>query len=67
MNAKDMYGNYTMDVIATCAFATKTNIHKELGQSFCSKCEKNIQFQSCQIDPDDGIAHICDQAIKLAQ
>ena len=29
MDVKVVYGNYTMDVIATCAFATKTNAHKE--------------------------------------
>jgi cytochrome P450 family 6 len=29
MDAKDMYGNYTMDVIASCAFATKTNSFKD--------------------------------------
>ncbi|CAG2171744.1 unnamed protein product [Oppiella nova] len=34
MNAKDMYGNYTMDVIATCAFATKTGAHNTLDSPF---------------------------------
>ncbi|CAG2165468.1 unnamed protein product [Oppiella nova] len=34
VNVKDLYGNYTMDVIATCAFATKTNVHKELDNPF---------------------------------
>ncbi|CAG2118439.1 unnamed protein product, partial [Medioppia subpectinata] len=29
MNAKEMFGNFTMDVVATCAFATKTNIHND--------------------------------------
>ncbi|CAG2108004.1 unnamed protein product, partial [Medioppia subpectinata] len=28
VDVKDMYENYTMDVIATCAFATKTNVYK---------------------------------------
>ena len=34
VNVKDMYGNYTMDVIATCAFATKTDVHKALDNPF---------------------------------
>ncbi|CAG2106541.1 unnamed protein product [Medioppia subpectinata] len=33
-NVKDLYGNYTMDVIATCAFATKTNAHKDPNNPF---------------------------------
>ncbi|XP_054160994.1 cytochrome P450 3A21-like [Oppia nitens] len=34
VNIKDMYGNFTMDVIATCAFATKTNTHKDPNNPF---------------------------------
>ncbi|CAG2117164.1 unnamed protein product, partial [Medioppia subpectinata] len=34
IDVKDMYGNYTMDVIATCAFATKTDVHKSLDNPF---------------------------------
>ncbi|CAG2169564.1 unnamed protein product [Oppiella nova] len=34
VNVKDLYGNYTMDVIATCAFATKTDVHKALDNPF---------------------------------
>ena len=34
VNVKDAYGNYTMDVIATCAFATKTNSHKDPNNQF---------------------------------
>ncbi|CAG2171743.1 unnamed protein product, partial [Oppiella nova] len=34
INVKDMYGNYTMDVIATCAFATKTGAHNTLDSPF---------------------------------
>ncbi|CAG2102957.1 unnamed protein product [Medioppia subpectinata] len=34
INAKDMFGNFTMDVIATCAFATKTNTHKDPNNPF---------------------------------
>ncbi|CAG2164302.1 unnamed protein product [Oppiella nova] len=33
-NMKELYGNYTMDVIATCAFATKTNAHKDPNNPF---------------------------------
>ncbi|CAG2111767.1 unnamed protein product [Medioppia subpectinata] len=34
INLKDMYGNYTMDVIATTAFATNTDVHKSLDNPF---------------------------------
>ncbi|CAG2169563.1 unnamed protein product, partial [Oppiella nova] len=34
VNVKDLYGNYTMDVIATCAFATKTDVYKALDNPF---------------------------------
>ncbi|CAG2102955.1 unnamed protein product, partial [Medioppia subpectinata] len=29
VNVKTLYGQYTMDVISTCAFATKTNTYKD--------------------------------------
>ncbi|CAG2178733.1 unnamed protein product, partial [Oppiella nova] len=34
INVKDMFGCYTMDVIANCAFATKTNTHKDPNDPF---------------------------------
>ena len=40
INAKDMFGNYTMDVIATCAFGTKTDIHNELDSPFVANARK---------------------------
>ena len=40
VNVKDIYGNYTMDVISTCAFATKTNIHEELDNPFVVNARK---------------------------
>ncbi|CAG2172232.1 unnamed protein product [Oppiella nova] len=34
VNVKDLYGAYTMDVITTCAFSTKTDVHKALDNPF---------------------------------
>ncbi|CAG2104891.1 unnamed protein product, partial [Medioppia subpectinata] len=44
LNAKDMYGNYTMDVIATCAFATKTDVHKNLDSLFVLNARRVFNF-----------------------
>ena len=44
INAKDMYGNLTMDVIARCAFATKINVHKELDSPFVVNARKVFNF-----------------------
>ena len=40
INVKLAYGNYTMDVIATCAFATKTNSHKDPNNPFILSAQK---------------------------
>ena len=44
INAKDMYGKYTMDVIASCAFATKTNIFKVADSPFVLNARKAFNF-----------------------
>ncbi|CAG2121528.1 unnamed protein product, partial [Medioppia subpectinata] len=40
VNIKTMYGNYTMDVISCCAFATKTNSHKDPNDPFIINAQK---------------------------
>ncbi|CAG2117959.1 unnamed protein product, partial [Medioppia subpectinata] len=40
INAKDMYGCYAMDVIANCAFATKTNSLKDPNNAFLINARK---------------------------
>ncbi|CAG2167306.1 unnamed protein product, partial [Oppiella nova] len=49
INIKDMYGNYTMDVIATCAFATKTNAHNDLDSPFVLNARKVFNFNIIKI------------------
>ena len=44
INLKDVHGNFTMDVIATCAFATKTNSHKDANSPFITNAKKIFQF-----------------------
>ncbi|CAG2167944.1 unnamed protein product [Oppiella nova] len=44
INLKDMMGNYTMDVIARCAFATKTNAHKDPNNPFVTNAKKIFSF-----------------------
>ncbi|CAG2183055.1 unnamed protein product, partial [Oppiella nova] len=38
-----MYGKYTMDVISTCAFATKTNTYKDPNDPFVLNAQKVFQ------------------------
>jgi cytochrome P450 family 6 len=49
INVKDVYGNYTMDVIATCAFATKINSHKQLDSPFVLNARKSFDFNMFKI------------------
>ncbi|XP_054166760.1 cytochrome P450 3A14-like [Oppia nitens] len=49
INLKDMNGNFTMDVIATCAFATKTNAHKEPNNAFVINARKIFDFSFVRV------------------
>ena len=49
VNLKDLYGNYTMDVISMCAFGTKTNIHEELDNPFVVNARKVFNFNLLRI------------------
>lgn len=40
IDVKIMYGNYTMDVIASCAFATKTNSNEDPNSPFVLNARK---------------------------
>jgi cytochrome P450 len=40
INLKDVFGNFTMDVIARCAFGTKTNAHIDPNNPFVSNAKK---------------------------
>ena len=51
INLKDMHGNYTMDVIATCAFATKTNAHKNINNPFIVNAKKVFEFKLSRLLP----------------
>ncbi len=33
-NMKDLHGNFTINVIAKCVFATSTNAHKDLNEPY---------------------------------
>ncbi|CAG2175248.1 unnamed protein product, partial [Oppiella nova] len=43
IDIKPMYGKYTMDVISTCAFATKTNTYKDPNDPFVLNAQKVFQ------------------------
>ncbi|CAG2175258.1 unnamed protein product [Oppiella nova] len=57
MNANDkkevdmklMYGNLTMDVISTCAFATKTNSYKDPNSPFIKNAHKSLNPKSYRL------------------
>jgi len=51
INLKEMHGNYTMDVIATCAFATKTNAHKDPNNPFVVHARNIFDFKLSRILP----------------
>ncbi|CAG2173213.1 unnamed protein product, partial [Oppiella nova] len=51
VNIKDMMGNFTMDVIATCAFATKTNSHKDPNNPFVGNAKKIFDFPISRLLP----------------
>ncbi|XP_054161002.1 uncharacterized protein LOC128959081 [Oppia nitens] len=72
VNVKILYGNYTMDVIATCAFATKTNSYNEPNNPFMINAQKifkpNIwRFVALQVLPKPilqmlNIKHLADES-----
>ena len=45
INLNDMHGNYTMDVIARCAFATKINAYKDINNPFIVNAKKVFEFK----------------------
>ncbi|CAG2177716.1 unnamed protein product, partial [Oppiella nova] len=49
IDMKAMYGNYTMDVIATCAFSTKTNTHKDRKNPFMTNAVKFFRPQLSRV------------------
>lgn len=51
INLKDMHGNYTMDVIAKCAFATKTNAHKDPNNQFIVSAKNLFYFRFWRVIP----------------
>jgi cytochrome P450 family 3 subfamily A len=51
INLKDMHGNYTMDVIATCAFATKTDSHKDPNNPFTVNAKNAFDFKAYRVIP----------------
>jgi len=44
-NMKDLHGNFTMDVIARCAFATATNSHKDPNDPFIVNAKMFFDFK----------------------
>ena len=44
-NMKTLHGNFTMDVIAKCAFATKTNSHKDQNDPFVKNAKEIFNFK----------------------
>jgi len=51
INLKEMHGNFTMDVIASCAFATKTNAHKDPNNQFMVNGKKIFNFKAIRVIP----------------
>ena len=49
LNVKEMHENFTMDVIASCAFATQTNSIKEPNNPFILNGRKFFDFQVFRI------------------
>ncbi|CAG2107875.1 unnamed protein product [Medioppia subpectinata] len=47
VNIKDLFGNFTMDVIASCAFATKTDTHNDPLNPFVTNARKifNVELK----------------------
>jgi hypothetical protein len=48
---KDMSGRFTMDVIATCAFATKTNSHKDQNNPFIVNAKNIFNVKASKVIP----------------
>jgi len=46
-----MHGNFTMDVIASCAFATKTNAQKDPNDQFIVNGKKIFNFKASKVIP----------------
>ncbi len=51
VNIKDIHGSLTMDVIAKCAFATKTNAIKDPNNQFIVNGKKIFAFKATQFIP----------------
>jgi cytochrome P450 len=51
INLKEMHGNFTMDVIASCAFATKTNAHKDPNNPFFLNGKKIFDIKATNFIP----------------
>ena len=51
LNVKQMHENLTMDVIASCAFATKTNAIKEPNNQFIQNCRRIFHFKAYKVFP----------------
>jgi len=51
INLKEMNGNFTMDVIASCAFATKINAQKDPNNQFIVNGKKTFNFKVSKIIP----------------
>ncbi|CAG2109332.1 unnamed protein product [Medioppia subpectinata] len=49
IDVKQVFGNFTMDVITTCAFATKTNSHKELNNPFVVNAKRIFNISALQL------------------
>ncbi|CAG2181290.1 unnamed protein product, partial [Oppiella nova] len=49
VDMKLMYGNLTMDVISTCAFATKTNSYKDPNSPFIKNAHKALNPKSYRL------------------
>jgi cytochrome P450 len=51
VNIKDIHGSLTMDVIARCAFATKTNAIKDPNNQFTVNGKKIFAFKATRVIP----------------
>ncbi len=51
VDMKDMSGRFTMDVIATCAFATKTNSHKDPNNPFIINAKNIFNLKASKVIP----------------
>ncbi|CAG2178316.1 unnamed protein product, partial [Oppiella nova] len=49
VDVKEMFGNFTMDVVATCAFATKTNVHNDRNNPVDRHAKSLLDFKPWKI------------------